>query len=115
VNAVVKARHIEITDALRQYVQTKTDRLPRFYSNITSIEVILDTEADQPLVEIVIHGKKKSKFVAKNRAPEMYACIDQCIAKITEQLRRHKDKVKQHRGISHAEVVDREAVDDDDE
>ena len=111
-NAVVKARHIEVTEALRQYVQTKTDRLPRFYGHITSIEVILDMEADQPVVEIVIHGKKKSKFVAKNRAPDMYACIDQCVAKISEQLRRHKDKVKHHRGPSHAEAMEQRETDE---
>lgn len=108
-NAVVKARHIDVTDALRQYVQTKVSKLPRFYSNITSIEVILDMEADQPVVEIVVLGKRKSKFVAKNRGPDMYACIDQCVDKIREQLRRHKDKIRDHKGINHIEAMERES------
>ena len=93
-NIVVKARHMDVTDAIRQYVENKAARLTRYYDRLQTIEVILDMEADKPSVEIVATGKKRSVFVASHRDDDMYATIDQCLHKVCEQLRRHKDKVR---------------------
>jgi len=105
VNIVVKARHMDATESIRQYVQTKVGKLPRFYDSITSIEVTLDIEADLPVVEIVVHAKRRNTFVATHRDEDMYACVDQCLHKIAEQLRRHKDKVRSHQGPPHSETT----------
>lgn len=91
------------TDALRSYAEEKVARFPKFYDNIQSIEVILDIEAGQPLVEIVVQASRKLTFVAHHREPDMYACVDQCVDKIVQQLRRHKDKVRNRQGTPHAE------------
>ena len=37
-NVVVKARHMDVTDAMRQYVESKAGKLPRFYDGILSID-----------------------------------------------------------------------------
>ena len=100
-NRVVKARHMDVTDAMREYVETKASKLNRYYDNVHTIEVILDVEADKPSVEIVVAAKRKHVFVASHRDDDMYGCVDQCIHKITEQLRRHKDKVRDHQKSSH--------------
>jgi putative sigma-54 modulation protein len=94
VNLVVKTRHMEVSEAMRHYVESKAARLPRYYDNIQSIEVVLDMEADQAVVEIVVTASRKATFVATHRQGDMYASVDQCLRKITEQLRRHKDKVR---------------------
>ena len=95
-NIVIEARHMEVTDSLRQHIESKAEKLPKYYDNLHSIEITLDMEADKPLTEIVVHGGRKSTFVAKARNEDMYACVDQCIHKIAEQLRRHKDRVRGH-------------------
>ena len=100
-NVVVKARHMDVTEAMRGYVETKASKLPRFYANIQSVEVILDVEADKPVVEIVVTARRKDTFVATHRDDDMYACVDQCLHKISEQLRRHKDRVRDRRGPPH--------------
>lgn len=103
---VVKARHMDVTDAMRQYVERKASRLTKFYNKIQSIEVILDMEADKPSAEIVATAKKKSTFVASHRDDDMYACIDQCLDKISAQLRRHKDRVRDHQGPGLGEAAE---------
>ena len=108
-NIVVKARHMEATNAIRQYAETKAAKLSRFYDGVVSIEVILDVEADRPVVETIVTGKKKSTFVATHRGQDMYACVDQCLHKIREQLRRFKDKVRDRQGPSHDERSQRGA------
>lgn len=101
-NIVVKARHMDATDALRRYAESKVSKLPRFYDNIRLVEVILDMEADQPTVEIVATAKRRNTFVASHRDEDMYACVDRCFDKIAEQIRRHKDKVRHRQGQPHS-------------
>lgn len=100
-NISVNARHMEVTDSIRQYVEGKVAKLSRFYDSVQTIEVVLDREADNAVVEIVAHAKKKHTFVASGRDADMYACVDICLEKITEQLRRHKDRVRDHQGVPH--------------
>jgi len=95
---------MEVTDSLRQHVETKANKLPKFYDNLHSIEVILDMEADKAMTEIVVHASRKSTFVASARDEDMYTSVDQCMHKITEQLRRHKDRVRDHHGIPHNSI-----------
>ena len=101
---VVKARHMDVTAAMREYVELKVGKLPRFYDNIQSIETTLDIEADHAVVEIVVTARRKHTFVATHRSEEMYACVDQCLAKITEQIRRHKDRVRGHHATPLSQV-----------
>ena len=105
-NIVVKGRHMEVTDALREYVENKVARLPKFYDNIQAIEVTLQVEAEKPCAEIVVSARRKHVFVATHRADDMYACVDQCLHKLVQQLSRHKDKVRDHQGPSHNELLE---------
>jgi len=106
VNIIVKARHMEVTDAMRAYVESKAAKLPRYYGNIQSIEATLDREADQAAVEIVVTASRKAVFVATHRQEDLYASVDQCLRKITEQLRRHKDKVRDRQTASLSESAE---------
>lgn len=91
---VVNARHMDVTDAIRQFVEGKVSKLPKFLDNIQSIEVILDKDALQSVTEIVVTAKKKHVFVATHRDDDLYASVDQCLHKIVQQLHRHKDKIR---------------------
>ena len=104
-NITVEARHMDVTDAIRSYVESKVQRLPRYYDGILSVEVILDVEAERAVVEMVVSGRRKATFVATHRDPDLYAGVDQCLAKMAEQLRRHKDKIRHHQGASLSEAA----------
>ena len=97
----VQARHLEMTEALRQHVEAKVNKLPGLLPTLLGVEVILDREADQFVVEVVATARRKSTFVATHRDPDMYACVDQCLHKVAEQIRRHKDKIRDHQAPPH--------------
>jgi len=97
---------MDVTDSLRQYVESKAEKLPKYYDNLHSIEITLDMDGDQPMTEILVHAGKKSTFVASARNEDMYACVDQCMHKITEQLRRHKDRVRGHHAPPRSSVAE---------
>ncbi len=102
-NVTVKSPHMEVTDSIREFVEGKVAKLPKYYDMIQSVDVILDMEADQAVVEIVVSAKRRNTFVATHRAEDLYASVDQCLHKITEQLRRHKDRVRDRQGPPHSE------------
>ncbi len=97
-NVTVEARHLDVTQPMRQYIESKVEKLPRFYEGIQSVEVILDMEADHAVVEIVVQASRKHTFVASHRDEDMYACTDRCVDKIITQLRRHKDRLRNRHG-----------------
>ena len=96
-NIVVKARHMDVTDAIRRHMESKLSKLQRLYEGIQSIEAILDMEAAQSVVEIIVTARRKHTFVATHRHEDMYACADQCVDKIAQQIRRHKDRLRSRR------------------
>jgi putative sigma-54 modulation protein len=94
---------METSDAIRDYVEEKCSKLTRFYDHIQSIEATLDFEADMPMAEIVVTAARKHTFVASHRDRDMYAAIDHCVDKITQQIRRFKDKVRDRQATPHSE------------
>jgi len=105
VNVSVVARHMEVTDAIRADAREKAERLTRFYDGLQSAAVTLDKDAGQFLVEIVATGRRKSVFVAHHRDADLHASLDQCVHKLAEQLRRHKDRVRDRQGPSHDQTM----------
>ncbi len=103
---VVRARHTVVTDDIRKRVEAKAEKLSRYLGEIQTVEVTLDMEADKPFVEIVATARKKTTFVATARDHDMIACFDHCLHKISEQIRRHKDKVRNRQSLPHSETVD---------
>ncbi len=96
-NITVNARHMDVTPAIRDYAEEKAGKFVKFFDNIQSVEIVLDTEAGQPTVEMVLTAAPRMTFVAHHREEDMYASIDQCVDKIIEQLRRHKEKLRDHK------------------
>jgi putative sigma-54 modulation protein len=97
----INARHVDITDATRAYAQDKASKLDRYLGRIITVEVIVGIDGGSPVVEVVVIAPHNNKFVATHRGPDMHACIDTAIHKVEEQLRRHKDKVRDHKGPGH--------------
>jgi putative sigma-54 modulation protein len=86
------------SDSVKEYLSGKIAKLPKYYDNIETIEAILDHEHGENTVEIIVHAKRKQLFVAKASHEDMYAGIDQCMDKISQQIRRYKDKVRDRQG-----------------
>ena len=95
---------MEVTDAIRTYVEEKVSKLTRLYDHVVSCDVILNTEAGKAVTEIVVNAARKHTFVATHRDDNLYASIDQCLDKMSMQLRRFKDKVRDRQGTPHGEL-----------
>ncbi len=89
--------HVDITDALRAYVDEKIARLERHFDHVTNVHVILSVEKLQKKAEATVHVSGADVF-ADSVHQDMYAAIDGLIDKLDRQVLRHKEKLKSHRG-----------------
>lgn len=87
--------HIEITDALRDYVDTKFEKLERHFDHITNVHVILNVEKLNQKAEATVHLNGGELF-ANAEHQDMYAAIDGLISKLDRQVIKHKEKLKRH-------------------
>ncbi len=87
--------HIEVTPALRSYVDEKFLRLERHFEHVTSIHVVLTVEKQRQKVEATIHLAGNNLF-ADAQHDDMYAAIDALVDKLDRQVLKHKDKLTDH-------------------
>ena len=87
--------HIDITDSLKSYVESKFERLERHFEHITNIHVILTVEKERQKAEATMHVNRGNLF-ADEEKDDMYAAIDGLIDKLDRQLKKHKEKLTDH-------------------
>ncbi len=94
-NITISGRHLEITDAIRQYTEEKAGKLPKFYDLVQAIDVILDCVQPKLMrAEVVVLAEHKNKFVATHEGEDLYGCIDQALHKVQMQLTSHKERFR---------------------
>ena len=97
----ISGRHLEITDAIRSYAEDKSSKLPRYYNSITSVEFVFEgNEGGNQAVEIIARGEHSNVFVVTEVGDDIYACIDIALHKLERQLRRKKEKQRNHKHVS---------------
>ncbi len=87
--------HIDLTDSLRNFVDSKFERLERHFEHITNIHVILSVEKDRQKAEATINVNRGQLF-AEAQHEDMYAAIDSLLDKLDRQLKKHKEKLTDH-------------------
>jgi len=87
----VSGHHVEVTDPLREYVESKFERLHRHFDQITNTEVTLIVEKMVQKAEASLHISGADLFAAAE-SEDMYAAIDALADKLDRQLIKHKEK-----------------------
>ncbi|BDX05195.1 ribosome hibernation promoting factor [Planctobacterium marinum] len=91
----LSGHHVEITDSLRDYVDTKFTKLERHFDHINNVYVILNVEKLNQKAEATLHLDGGEVF-ATSEHKDMYAAIDSLIDKLDRQVIKHKEKLKSH-------------------
>ncbi|NIB41858.1 ribosome-associated translation inhibitor RaiA [Pseudomaricurvus alkylphenolicus] len=91
----ISGHHVELTSSIKDYVNTKFDRLERHHDRITSTNVILSVDKLRQKAEANIHVSGKD-FYADSESEDLYAAIDLLTDKLDRQLIKHKEKTRNH-------------------
>jgi len=87
--------HVEVTDSLREYIDSKFAKLERHFEHINNVYVVLTVEKLDQKAEATVH-LNGSEVHASATNQDMYASIDSLIDKLDRQILKYKGKINQH-------------------
>ena len=92
----ITGRHLDITSALKSYVEARFGRLDRYEWKIESLQVVLGVEKLRHMAEVIgtVNGKP---LQAKTSTQEMYATIDALVDRVDAQFRKWKERLVNHK------------------
>lgn len=88
--------HVDVTDSMKDYVNSKFERIERHFDHVIDVHVILTVEKMEQKAEATLNLGGKSIF-ADASGDDMYASIDSLVDKIDRQVVKHKEKLTNHR------------------
>lgn len=88
-------KHMDATEALKNHVNEKSERLKKFVSEQTQCQWVFFVEADLHVAELHVVGPHID-FFAQSKTGDLYQSIDEAVDKLEKQLRKHKEIVKDH-------------------
>lgn len=89
-------RHMEPSDALKSYAEEKLERVRKYIDEPIVAQVFLTVEKIRHTAEVTITAKGITMKAAEE-TNDMYAALDVVVDKIERQLRRYKERIKEHK------------------
>jgi putative sigma-54 modulation protein len=116
-NLSIVGKQLELTDAIKAHVESGKDSLNKYNLDIISTRVVLSADEKNGKkgfsAEFAINLAHMNTVVIKQKDKDLYAAIDLAIERAKKVLRRHHDKITNHKVKE--ELVETEAFDDADE
>jgi putative sigma-54 modulation protein len=91
-NLSVSGHHLEVTPALRSYVESKIGRVTRHFDHVIDAHVILTANKVKQKAEVTLHVRGKDLHCESEEA-DLYAAIDLLADKLDRQVLKYKDKL----------------------
>ena len=97
----VRTHHVDITPSLKSYAHSKIQKLEKYFENIQAILIELDmtdaaSEDDRQEAKATIWAAQ-TIIRATDVTRDMYASIDGLVDKLEKQLKKHNEKMKDHK------------------
>lgn len=105
----VTGRHVDVSPALRARIEERLEHLARFSGRAAEASVVLTVEKYRHQAEVTLNANGVL-IQAKEETSEMYASIDQAVAKIERQLKKYKERQNDRRQRQPAADVNGESV-----
>jgi putative sigma-54 modulation protein len=96
----VTFRHMEVSEPVRAYAEEKVARVKKYIEEPIDAEVVLSVEKKiRHNAEVTITAKGIT-IKGSEQTNDMYAAIDAVVDKIERQLKRYKEKIKNHKPVA---------------
>ena len=107
----VTGNHIEITPALHDRVTKKFKKISRHSDQLTSASVVLNSEHGRHMAEAKLSLRGTNLHV-KTEGHDMYASIDALVEKLDRQVKKHNEKIHDHKqssgGLKQAPLIEQD-------
>ena len=93
---IIASRTHQLSDAMKSLIDDELARFEDATEGLTSVRVILSEQRAWHTVEVLVHGRH-IEIEASAKATDQQAAIHAAFAKAERQLRKHLDKIKDHK------------------
>jgi len=93
----VTFRHMEATDALKDYARERIERIKKYLPDPIACHVVMSTERYNHRVDVNLQLHNGLQLAGHESTENMYSSIDMVVAKIERQVRRYKGKLRSHK------------------
>jgi putative sigma-54 modulation protein len=104
-NVTMKGVHYDISDATREYVDKRLERLSYARDMIQDLNFTFTREKSGWTSESNVHFRWKQTFHVKTTEKDLYPAIDALFDKLDHKIEKEKGKIKDH----HSKEAVREA------
>lgn len=89
----VTARHFDLTDRLREHVESRSRHLERFFNNIIDLHWVLDIDKHRHIADLSarVYG---SVLTGRAETSDLRTSVDEVTDKMEGQLKRYKSRLK---------------------
>ena len=92
----VTGRHMDVTEAMKEYARQKLERVALECPRIIGAHVVMDVEKYRHRAEVVLKGPHLM-IICERETSDMYGSIDQVMHCVEGQLKRYKDRIQAHK------------------
>jgi putative sigma-54 modulation protein len=92
----ISGRHLEITEDIRSYVEKRAKKVESIFNRVVDLQVVLELEKSRYLTEITL-ATRKATFHAQGETHDVFTSLDRVMDKIENQIRRHKERIRDWR------------------
>lgn len=108
----VKGRNIDVTPALKDYVEKKIEKVTKQFKTVGDITAVLKVEKGNHIVEITVPASG-ILLRAQETTKDMYSSIDLVVEKIERQVHKYKTKLMKRKYSNFQDVTVPAPVADD--
>lgn len=101
----VTFRHMEPSDALKDYAREKLSRIEKYLDTALEANVVLSVEKFRHSADVTILANGL-KINGQEQTEDMYSAIDMVVDKIERQIKRSRQKVKNRKGHKRGKAMD---------
>ena len=90
-------RHMDSSDALRNYAEERLSKISRYFSDPLKINCTFSVEKINHIAQFDVTLRNGLQLHASETTENMYSSIDMALAKMERQVRRYKDRITSHK------------------
>lgn len=89
----ITARHFELTEQMREFINKKLSKLERYSSYISRAELTLTRDSGQDSVEGRLH-LRRDLLTARGNSQDLMEAVSDVIDRLLTQLKRHDERLR---------------------
>jgi putative sigma-54 modulation protein len=104
----VSFRNLDPSDHLKGYAENRMARFKKYMEEPIEVYLVLSIQKFRHLADVTISANGL-KIKAQEETGDLYSAIDMVLDKIEKQVKRHREKIKEHKadGVSKALTVEK--------